>query len=806
MPGASSRRPWRRAGKGGSRNVSLLLPLVLATAVGGDSGPPLHLTEAPPGTSVSVDGRLDEDIWQSLPASSSFRVVQPDTMQPPPHHTSVRFFYTPQGLYIGADMEQPPDTLVERLSPRDQGYLTRDAFTFNLDTSGEGRYGFWFQVALGGSLSDGTLLPEREYSSTWDGAWRAATARTDTGWTAELFVPWAVVNMPRTEGKRRLGFFGQRSVAYLDERWGWPALPWSRPKFISDFQPLALEGVNPRHEYAVVPYASSTYDRLAESVSGKVGVDLRWRPSSDLRMNATLNPDFGNVEADDVIVNLSAFETFYPEKRLFFQEDQEIFVTSPRASTFRRSSSPPFLLLHTRRIGAPPERPRLADGRTEEDAAFARPTELLGAAKMTGQRGGLRWGFLAAMEDETAFTATDAAGRSHRLRQDGRDFEAVRVLYERTEGPYRALGWMSTHADRLHGEAHVQALDGHFQNADGSWRADAQLVSSDVEDTRGHGGFVDLVWAPRQGLSHQVSVDHFDPHLELNDMGYLYRNDLTRYQYRLRTQRSDLGWVKDRWSSVGVDWGHNAEGERVASRVGIYQSYRLHNQGQVRLRGGFDAAGLDDRGAFGAGTYEIRDRWDLNTSYESDSSRRFSYELGFGWGDEPLEGGRATYQAELTWRPTDRLTFEAGLDYVTRDGWLLYRGDDRMTSFEAEQWIPRWNVDYFPSARQQFRVAFQWVGVHASDTAYYRLPGGTGALIPTTDGADTDDAFTISELALQVRYRWELAPMSDLFVVYTRHASLPNAVGEGFADLFSTALDEPIAEQLVVKVRYRLGT
>ncbi len=786
--------------------MSLVLPLVLAAAVGGDSTPPLHLTEVPPGTSISIDGRLDEEIWQSLPASTTFTVVQPDTMQRPPLETSVRFFYTARGIYIGADMEQPPDTLVERLSPRDQGYLTRDAFTFNLDTSGEGRYGFWFQVALGGSVSDGTLLPERDYSTTWDGAWRGATARTGKGWSAELFVPWAVVSMPRTEGERRLGFYGQRSVAHRNERWGWPALPWSRPKFISDFQQLVVDGVNPRHEYSVVPYASSTYDRLEDTVSGKVGLDLRWRPSTDFQMTAALNPDFGNVEADDVIVNLSAFETFYPEKRLFFQEGQEIFVTSPRASPFRRSSVPPFLLLHTRRIGAPPQRPRLADGRTVEDAAFARPTELLGAAKVTGQNGGLRWGVLAAVEDETALTAVDSAGRRERLRQDGRDFEAVRLFYERSEGPYRAIGWMSTRADRLDGEARVQALDGHFQNADGSWRADGQLVSSDVADRRGYGGFVDLVWAPRQGLSHSLSMDHFDADLELNDMGYLYRNDLTQYQYRLRTQRSDLGWVRDRWSGLSLEWGQNERGERVASGVGVNQTYRLNNRAELRWRGGFEAAGLDDRAAFGAGSFQVRDRWDMTTSYESDSARRFSYVLGFGWEDEPLEGGKATYQGTLTWRPTDRLTLEAGLDYVTRDGWLLYRGGRRMTSFEAEQWIPRWNLDYFLSARQHFRVALQWVGVHANDNAYYRLPERAGALVTATDGAQADDAFTISELALQVRYRWELAPMSDLFVVYTRHASLPSAVGEGFGGLFANALDEPVAEQLVVKLRYRLGT
>ena len=274
---------------------------------------------------MRIDGRLDEAAWQDLQAHDDFRVIDPDTLEPASLPTEVVLFYTDKGLYVGARMTQDPDTLVEYLSGRDQGFLNRDYFSFTLDTSGEGRYGFWFQLNLGDTKSDGTILPERQYSSSWDGAWRGATARSDEGWSAEFFVPWSLVNMPKANGTRTMGIFAQRKVAHSDERHAWPPLPWTKPKFMSEFQQLALSEVSPRQQYGIIPYASAGYDRFGGGTTRRSGVDVFWRPSSNFQLTSTLNPDFGNVEADDVIVNLANYETFFPEKRPFFQKGQEIF-------------------------------------------------------------------------------------------------------------------------------------------------------------------------------------------------------------------------------------------------------------------------------------------------------------------------------------------------------------------------------------------------------------------------------------------------------------------------------------------------
>ena len=232
------------------------------------------------------------------------------------------------------------------------GVFDRDSINITLDTSGNGRYGYWFGLNLGNSLSDGTLLPEKRFSSEWDGVWRASSRKTEDGWSGEFHIPWSTVSMPEEEGGRRLGLFMSRKVAHLDERWGWPALPFTVPKFISALKSLRLDGINPKQQYSFSPFATAAYDKTNQETRFRSGLDFFWRPSTDFQMTGTLNPDFGSVESDDVVINLSATETFFPEKRLFFLEGQDIFVASPRANIRRFNSfaneGAPTTLVNTR--------------------------------------------------------------------------------------------------------------------------------------------------------------------------------------------------------------------------------------------------------------------------------------------------------------------------------------------------------------------------------------------------------------------------------------------------------------------------
>jgi hypothetical protein len=137
--------------------------------------------------------------------------------------------------------------------------------------------------------------------------------------------------MPQVDGPREFGFWTNRKVAYLDERWSTPALPFTSARFMSALGTMSFAEAKAGRQLALFPYASYTYDDISGEDEYRAGLDVFWRPSTDLQITATMNPDFGAVESDDVVINLTAFETFFPEKRLFFVEGNEVFITTPRS-------------------------------------------------------------------------------------------------------------------------------------------------------------------------------------------------------------------------------------------------------------------------------------------------------------------------------------------------------------------------------------------------------------------------------------------------------------------------------------------
>jgi Domain of unknown function (DUF5916)/Carbohydrate family 9 binding domain-like len=776
-----------------------------------DLGPDEKIVVPRHSAEINVDGKLDEPIWQQLPAYDEFLVIEPDNLEVPPHRTRVRLFYNKKYLYVAIDMDQPKESLIARLSTRDSRRVNRDTINITLDTSGEGRYGYWFGVALGDSQMDGTVLPERQFSSDWDGAWWGESEETDTGWSAEFRIPWATVTMPQTEDVRRIGFYISRKVAYLDERWGWPALPSTVPKFISALQTLEVNGIDPKQQFSVYPFTAITADQIDGETTYRVGADLFWRPSTNFQVTATVSPDFGIVESDEVVVNLTAIETFFPEKRLFFLEGQEIFVASPRADTRGRgvgNRGAPTTLVNTKRIGGQPLLPVLPDGVSVSKRERIRPVDLLGAVKLTGQYGRFRYGFLGAFEDEVTFKG-DLAGVPVNVRGDGSNYAVARVLYEDAPGgAYRSFGFLSTavlHPDR---DAITHGLDGHYLSEDGVWKFDGQMFMSDIDGVdNGLGGFVDLEYTPRQGVTQRVGIQYLDDTVDINDLGFLQRND----SFQIRTAHvrtsSNLSWARDNQFDVRGFLQKNRDGLFTGGGVFFSNRTRFKNLTTLTLRANFFSESYDDLNSFGNGVFRIEERAGASVGWDSDSSQKLSFGFGAGFREEDLGGNTYTGRVSLSWRPSDRFSLILNARYQDRDGWLLHQGAENFTTFRTEQWVPKLTVDYFLSARQQFRVSLQWVGIRAKEDEFFLIPDAPGDLIQTTKPPGPSDSFSLSQISLQARYRWEIAPLSDIFVVYTRLADQGAALGNSdFSDIFTNSYNAPLANLLVIKIRYRFGS
>jgi len=780
-----------------------------ASATNADASAIRKTTDADAG--IKIDGRLDEGIWDTLPTVGNFVVLEPDTLADTPHATHIKLAYTDKGLYIGADLEQPKDTLIRRLSGRDvYGGLNRDSINLTLDTSGDGLYGFWFGINLGDSLMDGTVLPEYRFSNEWDGPWRGASIETATGWSAEFFIPWSAVSMPNAGEVRNMGIYMSRKVAYLDERWGWPALPSTKPKFLSVLQPIELKGINPRQQYNIYPFASVTQDNIDDETRYQIGADLFWRPSSNFQLNATLNPDFGNVESDDVVVNLSATETFYPEKRLFFVEGQEIFVASPRADT--RSSGvgqtgPPTTMINTRRIGGSPQAPVLSPGQSLTDRERRLPAELLGAAKATGQFGNFRYGLLTAFEDEVKFRAM-ANGQPVTVAQDGTDYGVGRLLYENNSNGYKAIGLLTTAVQHYDRNAYVTGLDWHLLTKDGKLKVDGQAFRSDLDGIKaGYGGFVDFEYTIRQGVRQRVGIDYFDKYVNINDLGYQARNAYRQIRSAHTRTSSNLTWARNNQFDIRGAVQENSDGYFSRGALSLSNRATFKNLTTLTARLGHSPGRYDDLNGYGNGLFHTEESTSASLKFESNTTKPLSYAMEVGYYEEDLGGDSYKYIASINWRPLGGFNLSAGIEYQDREGWLLHQEDRNMTTFDADGLIPNITAEYFLNARQQFKLSMQWVGIEAEESGFYLIPTTPGDLIATTKPQGPSDSFAISDLVFQARYRWEIAPLSDLYIVYVRASDITRSLQQdNFGDLLDRAWSDPVADQLVVKVRYRFGS
>lgn len=786
--------------------VMVIAGLLVRAAVAQEFVPELpRFSEAE--ADITLDGNIDEEIWQRIPAIDGMRVIDPDTLAETAHDTHTRIFYTEEGIYVGVMNFQDPDTLIARMTSRDVR-LDRDGFVVGIDSSGTGLYGHFLRINLGDSMTDGTILPERQLNMQWDGSWNGRTAEQDYGWGVEYFIPWSMMALPQApSGTRQIGIYLERQVGYLEgEAWSYPALPRTVNQYISAFEKYQLRDIEPRTQLTYYPFAATVFDGIKHEFDTKIGTELFWRPTTNTQVSASLNPDFGNVESDDVVVNLTAFEVFFPERRSFFLEGQDIFNASPRTSG-RGGPGGPVSLLNTRRIGGAP-RFTVPSDVDVIPTDRSRPSDLLGAVKLVGQAGNLRYGTLLASEDDSELRGTLADGTRVQLQAEGRDFAIGRLLYEDTSaGGRRALGWMGTNISHPGIDATVNAMDVHYFSADNKWVMDGQAMYSDVDGVTGAGGFVDVSYRPSRGVNHTLRTTYMDDTLDINDLGFLTRNDQVNMDYSFFLQESNIEGIRGRTTSIFINNQWNTEGQPVRLGLFVNRGYDLLNGNSINGSIRYFPSRIDDRLGRGTGDFRINERYGANIRYETDPTGAISYSVSFNADQEDLGARRLSGSGGVVWRPNDQFSADLRLNYTDREALLVHRGSGNYTSYEATQWSPRLEVNYFITAKQQLRFTGQWTALKAYEDKFWQVnPNQREFLNEVANPDNVPDDFLVSRLTFQARYRWEIAPLSDLFVVYTRGSNLPSSGFDTYADLLERSWNDKIVDTVAIKLRYRLGS
>lgn len=350
-------------------------------------------------SAIRVDGRLDEAAWASVPAEGNFVTQWPKDRAPATQKTEARVLYDNDAIYIGVRLfDTHPDSIAAQLARRDASGIYSDWLHVIIDSYHDRRTGFRFSVNPKGVQKDVRHFDDRNEDVNWDAVWEVTTVVDSLGWVAEYRIPLSQLRYGEADaqGNRLWGIQFARDIARYQERDNWSPIAATANGYVSRFGDInGFSNLSAPRRIEAVPYVSGRLTRAPgatenpfyrkNATTPSVGGDLRLGVGSGLTLTATVNPDFGQVELDPAIVNLSAFEQSFPERRPFFIEGAEIFNFGRLVANNTYGG---LQLLYSRRLGRSPQRnafgadsfgrrPLFADAPTE--------TSILGAAKLSGK-------------------------------------------------------------------------------------------------------------------------------------------------------------------------------------------------------------------------------------------------------------------------------------------------------------------------------------------------------------------------------------------------------------------------------------
>ena len=561
------------------RGIGRVILIVVATFV---------LSMATPAAAVEIDGRIDPKEWAEAQSVTDFRKVQPLNGQPASLQTEAWILSTPDGLAVAFRNAQPTSVPLTRQRVQRDFEAQVDRIQVMIDFDGDQRTGYDFTVSCTDGIYDAIVTNENVFNSDWDGNWRHAVAEDGESWTVELLIPWYIAPMRNVKGDTRtLRVYLGRVVGQTGERVAWPLASYERPRFLSDFTAIEVAS-HSQSLFAWTPFFSGLYDNVAGDSEADAGVDILWKPNGQMQLTATVNPDFGQVESDDLVVNFDATETFISDKRPFFTENQGIFeFTTP--SDFSQ-------LLYTRRVGGPAD-----DGEGSGD--------ITAALKLNGSVGATKYGLFAADENDEA----------------GRTFTAARLVRDFST---QNLGLMATHVDRpyLDRQASVLGVD-HDWRPGTRWNVRTRVFGSEIEQqglrTRDTGATIWADYEMDHGWRQQWIGMHFGDELQINDAGYLSRNNLNYAHWQFNRRFTDLP-AESRYASKDWRWRastvYNDRGELLEHQFRMSRESNLRNgsyeYGQINI----NSAGVDDLLTRGHGVLELPPN--INTFFQYERPRK----------------------------------------------------------------------------------------------------------------------------------------------------------------------------------------
>jgi hypothetical protein len=803
---------------------------------------------------IHVDGHLDESSWEQAPALVDFVQKEPNEGAPPTEKMEIRFVYDSSALYIGARMFKNPGSPIQAPMGRRDRPEQAEHVLIALDTFHDRRTAYVFGVTAAGVRIDRFHPEDNEatFDEGFNPVWQARTSADPQGWTAELWIPFSQLRFTGA-ADQLWGVNIHRYIPTLDEDDYWIPIPRTVTAWASRFGELGgIRNVPSSRRLELLPYVAGAstltatpdpenpFDR-GGTPTPRVGADIKMGVGPNLTLDATINPDFGQVEADPAEVNLSGVETFFDEKRPFFTEGSGLLNLVPVGNFF-----------YSRRIGAPPM------GSASGDFVDAPATStILGAAKLTGRTAsGTSIGALAAVtaaEDAKVFMRSSALttpvpvaprttyGLARVQQEFGRNKSTVsgmatvlhrdleigsqpaRLLARNAfvaagdsvlrfkEGEYVLTSWAGM--SHLTGEpdalARVQRSSAHY-----SQRPDRDYATYDPTRTT-MSGFKLGSSLQRQGGRHWIWTlqhDNESPNLELNDLGRLGNGDGLQFVGDMRYRETKPGRIfRSYWIGTRQTNEWNYGGDHVNKAAQIYTTQVWRNFWTTQFSYTHNRRRTDARLSRGGPIMELPREWSTNVQIRNRASSQTSWNTQITIGGDEDGGLSREVAGTIAVRPGARwqlaiapsflrqidtqqyISSIAGGGPATYGRRYIFGAIDRSTystQFRMTYTLkPDMNLDVYA---EPFAASGRYTNVGelaAAGTRTRRTYGSDGTTVATqangsllvTDGSS---AFTVSNNDFNVRsfrsnvvLRWEYRPGSTMYFVWQQDRRVTEAIG-----------------------------
>jgi hypothetical protein len=794
--------------------VILLLTSLACLLVAPSSPARPSLPTVSEASAIRVDGELTEDVWRRAPPITGFLQREPADGAPPSFPTEARIAYDTTYLYVAVSATDPdPSRLVGIRTRRDEGSPS-DWIRVLVDSFHDRRSAFEFAVNPAGVKQDAYWFNDGDSDQGWDAVWEVAVNRSPTGWRAEFRIPFSQLRF-QPAAKTTFGLAIVRQIGRLNETTTWPLLSRNATGYVSSFGDLVgLELDRSPKRLELVPYlvgdvtqqpveAGNPLDQPTDP-DAAIGLDLKYAVKPGLTLTGTVNPDFGQVEADPAVVNLSAFETFFSERRPFFVEGSGIFRFDIDCNDGQCSG-----LFYSRRIGRSPHgEPDVPDGSYSQAPT---QTTILGASKLTGRIGAFSVGALNALTDGEHAVITDGLARRRETVEPFTSYSVVRARREFAD--QSSLGFMLTGTNRnldvftrnLADQAYTGGIDwnwrfktryafqgywagSHVQgdptaitelqesNVHSFQRPDADYLDYDPTRTtlNGYGAQASINKIGGERVRFSSSVTLKSPGFEINDVGFLRRADQ-------RTMSNWMQWKHERPSKYLRSFrfnlnqwaGWNYGGDMLFSGGNVNAHAVFTNNWSTGMGVNVNVQGFDDRATRGGpGAYDNGQRgvW---AYLNSDNRRAVSASVFMFRGNDQHGSHSADYGPSLDWRPSSFLLISGGLHIGTNHDesqWIEQSGSHYVFGLLDQKTVgltTRVNYTVTPTLSiQLYAEPFVSAGDYSNfkELADGRSRSYADRYRPFAYTENPD--FNYRSFRTTNVLRWEYAPGSTLFVVW----------------------------------------